>query len=96
VSVLLWCVVMTKKKKKKRYIKQRSKSRAHFDELKLVVDAASVPIIGNGDVLRKADIARIKDETGSYFSFFYWKRIRFAKMCEKIEEIFHHLNGGGF
>jgi tRNA-dihydrouridine synthase B len=38
--------------------------RARWSEIRAVVEAVSIPVIGNGDIVTAADAARMRDETG--------------------------------
>lgn len=48
------------------YVHERPTDRAHWDQLKEVIDhrPVAIPIIANGDVLVHEDIQKIKDYTG--------------------------------
>jgi len=48
-----------------RYVPQRPREPAHWNLIKEVVAAMSVPVIANGDIFRHADFQRMRDETGA-------------------------------
>ena len=48
-----------------RYVGQRPRDAAHWDQIKQVVESVSCPVIANGDVFEYSDFGKIRAETGA-------------------------------
>ena len=48
-----------------RYVGQRPRDAAHWDQIKQVVESVSCPVIANGDVFEYSDFEKIRAETGA-------------------------------
>ncbi|KAG0263943.1 hypothetical protein BG011_007776 [Mortierella polycephala] len=48
-----------------RYRDERPRERGHWDRFREIVEAVSIPVIANGDVLEYGDIARVQELSGA-------------------------------
>ncbi|KAI1317272.1 hypothetical protein EDD11_008760 [Mortierella claussenii] len=64
-----------------RYRDQRPREKAHWDRLKEIVDAVSIPVIANGDVWEYQHLDKLQELTGA-------KAVMFARRAEANVSIF--------
>ena len=68
-----------------RYVGQRPRDPAHWDQIKQVVESVSCPVIANGDVFEYTDFDKLRAETGAAAAMCgrgaMWNQSIFRKEC---------------